>query len=260
MKDIAIIIPVHALNGSDEEKLLINAISNVDECRKYYSHNLNVYVVSPNEIDSNILGSSKLIINNGETDFCSQVNFGVNNITEDYFSILEFDDTYHKKWFSMVEKYQSQMNDVSVFLPINIQIISKDDSRQFGNELPWASSISEEMGFIDFKCLQSFVAFNITGGVFNKSDYLSVGGLKSNIKVGFVYEYLLRMVHNKKRIFVVPKEGYKHVIGRENSFIDKITKEYSNEDLEKWFKIASTEYTYNEDRKVDIEKTEDNDV
>lgn len=252
MKDIAVIIPVHNLNGDVEKNLLINAINNVKECKKYYKNKLNTYIVTPIKLDSNIIGECNVIINDGDTDFCSQINFAANNITEDYFSILEFDDEYNPKWFSMVEKYFYTNEDVSLFLPINIQIVSKENYRQFANETPWALEFSQELGYIDFKCLANYYGFNITGGVFNRNDFIRIGGLKSSIQIAFNYEFLLRLTNKKLKVFVVPKEGYKHVIDRDNSLTDICGSKFTQTEVDKWYALAQQEYLYDEDRKTTI--------
>ena len=40
MKDIAVIIPVHALKDETEKNLLVRAINNVKECQKNYDGKL----------------------------------------------------------------------------------------------------------------------------------------------------------------------------------------------------------------------------
>lgn len=246
MKDIAIIIPVHQLNNEAEKNMLINAIHNVKECQSHYKYSLNVYIVTPTPFNEDIIEGCNILINDGETDFCSQVNFGANSVTEDYFSIMEFDDEYNPKWFSMAEKYFYSNEDVSLFLPINIQIISKEGYRQFANETPWAISFSDELGYIDFKCLNGYYGFNITGGIFNRKDFVRIGGLNSSIQIAFNYELLRRMTNEELKVFVVPKEGYKHVIDRDGSLTSICASKYSQEEIDHWYKIAQKEWSHGE--------------
>lgn len=260
MKDIAIIIPVHTIENDTERDLLINALSNIKKCQENYEHKLHTYIVSPYaDFPSECGKGAELIYNDGATDFCSQINCAVEYIKEDYFSILEFDDEYNEKWFAMANEYYYSNEDVSLFLPINIQIISKEGYRQFSNETPWAMGFSEELGFIDFKCLQNYYAANITGGIFNRNDFIKVGGLKSSIQVAFNYELLLRMTNKNLKVFVVPKEGYKHVIDRNNSLTDICGKKFTQEEVDKWYALAQKEYQYDEDRNITIfNETENN--
>lgn len=258
MKDIAVIIPVHELNDGAEMDLLVRAIKNVKKCQENYDGKLNTYIVSPHGfVNSNLTGCT-FIKNEGKTDFCSQVNYAVNNITEDYFSILEFDDEYNEKWFSMAKNYYYSNEDVSVFLPINVQIISKENARQFANETPWALAFTQEIGYIDFNCLANYYSFNLTGGIFNRKDFIEVGGLKPSIQVAFNYEFLLRATNKKLKVYVVPKEGYKHVIDRPNSLTDICSETFKQEEIDKWYALAQKEYLYIEDRNVTIYSENEN--
>lgn len=257
MKDIAVIIPVHELKDDTEKNMLINAINNVKKCQENYEYKLKTYVVTPLQIDEEIVSGCEVLINKGKTDFCSQVNYAAQNVSEDYFSILEFDDEYNEKWFSMVHKYFYTNEDVSVFLPINVQIISKEGYRQFANEAPWALQFSKELGYIDFKCLENFYGVNLTGGVFNRNDFNKIGGLKPSIEIAFNYEFLLRITNKGLKVFVVPKEGYRHVIDRDNSLTDICGTKFTQEEVDKWYALALKEYPYEEDRKNDIYSNED---
>lgn len=258
MKDIAVIIPVHELKDEMEEALLINAINNVKECQKNYEYKLNTYIVTPLLLKQELTEGCEVLINDGDTDFCSQINFAAKSIKENYFSILEFDDEYNTKWFSMVNKYYYTNEDVSLFLPINIQIISKQDYRQFANEVPWALEFSQEMGYIDFQCLSNYYGINITGGVFNRDDFNRVGGLKPSIQVAFNYEFLLRITNKKLKVFVVPKEGYKHIIDRDNSLSEICGNKFTQDEIDKWYALSQQEYLYDEDRNITIyNKVED---
>lgn len=252
MKDIAVIIPVHELKDDTEKELLMRAINNVKECQKNYDGKLNIYIVTPLLLKQKITDGCTVLINDGSTDFCSQINFAAKNVTEDYFSILEFDDEYNEKWFSMAKKYFYTNEDVSLFLPINVQIISKEGYRQFANETPWALEFSQELGYIDFNCLANYYGFNITGGIFNRTDFIRIGGLKSSIQVAFNYEFLLRITNKKLKVFVVPKEGYKHIIDRDNSLTDICGEKFTQDEVDKWYALAQKEYLYEEDRNVTI--------
>lgn len=252
MKDIAVIIPVHELKNDTEKSLLINAINNVKKCQENYEYKLNTYIVTPLTLDDDVTNGCTVIKNDGKTDFCSQVNLGASTVAEDYFSILEYDDEYNEKWFSMAHKYFYSNEDVSVFLPINIQIISKENYRQFANEAPWAMQFSQEIGFVDFKCLENYYGINLTGGIFNREDFNRIGGLKPSIQVAFNYEFLLRVTNKKLKVFIVPKEGYRHVIDRDDSLTDICSKKFTQEEVDKWYALATKEYLYEEDRKIDI--------
>ena len=260
MKEIAILIPIHKIDGKDEQEMVNKAISSVNDCQTNCQCELHKYVILGSDCGGVILPVDCTVLkNDGDSDFCSQINYGAKNITEDYFSILEFDDEYSPKWFSMFEKYYYTHEDVSVFLPINVDSFSNEGYRQFGNEAPWAMQFSQELGFIDFKCLENYYSVNLTGGVFNRNDFLSVGGLKPSIQVAFNYEFLLRLTNKKLKVYVIPKEGYHHVIGRSGSLMDVCAEKFTQEEVDKWYALAKEEYQYEEDRKIDIySNTQDN--
>ena len=255
MKDITIIIPVHKIDDTILTYLK-NALASVRENQKNYDNKLRTLIVCINDKDKKRLYKELeeyefdvLVNNTDKTDYCSQINTAAKFIDTDYFSILEFDDEYTPKWFKMAAEYYYTNEDVSVFLPINIHY-EEEDRRicQFCNEIVWANEFSKEMGYIDFDCLENFYGFNLTGGIFNTKDFLQIGGFKPSIKVAFNHEFLLRLTNKKLKAFVVPKEGYKHVLNRKDSLTDEYTKTLSEDEINKWFDVARCEYSYTEDR------------
>lgn len=111
MKDITIIMPVHQIDDTFDE-YVNKAIESVAENTKTYSEGkLITIAVCPESIENDLTDRLKklsekysyecitVVVNKGETDFCSQVNCGVQNCSTDYFSILEYDDEYSKNWF-----------------------------------------------------------------------------------------------------------------------------------------------------------------
>lgn len=258
MKDITIIIPV--LNKQLFSNELSVAINNIVDCQKNYKEGkLSVLIVrqvneSIDEKNYNDI-DVKYVYNDGKTDYCSQINCGIKQVNTEYFSIMEFDDRYNTKWFNMFNEYLNTHEDVSVFLPIEVVHNVKTNEREFVNDIVWQISFSNEIGFIDFECLENSASFNLTGGIFKTSDWL---GYKPSIKVSFNYEYLLRATDKNQTIYVVPKEGYYHDIFREDSLISQYSEEFTDEDIQKWFELAKREYAFDIDRnKGIIAATED---
>lgn len=275
MKDITIIIPVHEYNET-VNKLLVKALKSVGECRNEYKDGkLNVLIVSPADINAKLVDEGKIndvisdirtLDNNGDTDFCSQINYAVDCIDTDYFSILEFDDEYRPKWFKLAKDYFYGNESISLFLPLNA-IHTNRKNWQFGNEFGLSNSFitdeandTDEIGIINFERLKGCSVFNLTGAIFNRNDFVKVGKFKPSVKVSFNYEFLLRMTSKGLKGMVVPKEGYVHEIGRENSLTDLYNKTLSNDDINKWFELAIREYVYNEDRKKDIINVEEEEL
>lgn len=258
MNKLTVIVPVHIFDDN-VAGYLKKAVESIALNQKNYKGVITTLLVCPKNIEKKVLDTVSasqlknysIIINKGQTDFCSQINYAVESVTTDFFSILEFDDEYSPKWFKALQEYYYTNEDVSVFLPINVQYEeSNPHICQYCNEIVWANEFSKELGYIDFDCLENYYGFNLTGGVFNTKDYKSVGGLKPSILVAFNHEFLLRVTNKKLKVFVVPKEGYRHVLNRESSMSILSAKEMTSEDVKKWFNIAKTEYPYTEDRKV----------
>jgi hypothetical protein len=147
MKDITVIIPIHQF--SDEvKKLLDRAISSVPK-------NVKIILSVPSNLQNNFTEYSEnaeIICDEKQTktDFCSLINQAVKKINTKWFSILEYDDVYTDIWFENVQKYADTLSDVSIFLPL-VDLIDFNENKfiGFNNEAPWASSFSNEIGYID---------------------------------------------------------------------------------------------------------------
>ena len=266
MKDVTIIIPVHEYNDT-VDALLRKALESVSDCRKEFKDgHLPVVIVAPRKLDDVLTHSdiyqfipeTKIIWNEGNTDFCSMINFGVDNISTDYFSILEYDDTYRKKWFKLANDYFYGNESISIFLPLNV-VHTDHKNWQFGNEFGLSNAFitddvddTDDVGIINFKRIEKCSVFNLTGAIFNRNDFIKVGKYKPSIKVAFNYELLLRLTNKGLKCMVVPKEGYVHEIGREGSLTDTYNKTLSDEEINKWFELAFREYVYDIDRNKDI--------
>lgn len=259
MKDITIIIPIHEYDEQIKD-LLVRSIKSVpNECI--------IHVIAPYNFEDKLHWLSDEYKNitvftatdkNESTDFCTLVNRGVSTCDTKWFSILEFDDEYTDIWFKNVEKYIEYKPDVSVLLPLEeLNDFKKNTFVGYGNEAPWASSFSSEIGYIDNDCLQQFFDFYLTGGVFNTEDWLNQGGLKTSIKVTFWYEFLLRLTNNNKQVFVIPKLGYKHYVDRENSLYDVYRKTVDEKESSWWFELAKQEQFYKNDRNKTYENREE---
>lgn len=276
MKDIDIIIPVHEYNDEIKE-LLKGAIESVVEAQKYYTEGklkcLLVYSENiaetgiVNDVDTEFKGKIEVtsIKNDGKTDYCSQINFGVDHVKTDFFSILEFDDAYTPKWFMNANKYFYGNESISVFIPVNlihetfITEHGENERWQYGNTMAISPMFmtsdendNDELGIINYIRLEKCALFNITGAIFNTNDFISVGKYKPSIKAAFNYELLLRMTKLGLKAMVVPKEGYIHDMGRKGSLTDVYKNEMTEEELDKWFNLAMRECAYKEDREKDI--------
>lgn len=267
MKDITIIIPLHKFDDKIKD-LLDGALESIKKNQETYTFGkLIPLIVAPNNVLEEVgecFGENVFYHTcrntTDNTDFCSQINFAANKVTTDYFSILEFDDIYTDKWFKMAHDYYYSNESVSLFLPFNILTDVNHQQYQYVNEIAWTSSFSNELGYLDYDCLQDYSSFNLTGGIFNTEDFKKIGGFKPSIKIAFNYELLLRLTKKELKVFVVPKEGYIHLIGREDSLTDEYNKNIPREDIRKWFDLAKIECAFTEDRKTSISKIKDEEL
>lgn len=256
MKDLTIIVPL--IEYKEEYKsFYTNAITSI--LRGDVNEEVSIIFVGPNsslkEVKEYGYGARDVLFleNSKNVDLTFQINKAVKDVKTEYFSILEFDDQFTDFWFTEVEKYIKYEENTSLFLPlIELMGFNKEDDGLnavgYANEPVWSSSFSDELGVVDEGSLKNHYNFIVSGGVFKKNDFLSVGGLKNSLKVFFWYELLLRLCHNGKRIFVIPKVGYTHIINRENTLTSEYQK-LDTKELDFWFNTAQEEYVYKTDRK-----------
>lgn len=216
-KNITVIIPVHKIEG-DYKVMLQNAIASVED----FHNDVNVMIVCPPSLAKDFDGLSQkltidVVVNNLKTDFCSQVNLGMDNCKTEWFTILEIDDEFKPVWLKSMNQYSKTFTDVDVFLPIVKDVNTDGKFLTFMNESAWAYGFTDMQGFIDNEVLLEFQNYQTSGGLFRTKVIVDNGKFKENFKLTFVYEFLLRLTHNGVRIMTVPKVGYQHVNFREDS-------------------------------------------
>lgn len=265
MSNITIIIPVHEFT-KDTEVLLVDAIKSVGEGKEIIISTVGSIatdifnLVHDNDLSNGVTIVTDDTIEDPKSDFATLVNFGVNNVNTDWFSILEFDDTYTNIWWKNVEKYIEYMPSCSVFLPLSeLTEFGTNKFIGYGNEAPWATSFSNEVGYIDNDCLQEYFDFYLTGGVFNTKDWKNAGGLKPSMKLTFWYEFLLRLTNLNKKVYVIPKLGYKHYLNRPSSLYAIYNDTISEKEGNWWYELSRQEYFFKEDRNKTYNPIEEDD-
>lgn len=279
----SIIIPIHEYN--DELSLLVTKavetvfkqqeITTLNEKKEVVTLPIpQVVLVYPTELDEAIVGfrdsmirkhstsgitdqSFLLIKNEGKTDYQSQVNLAVEASTTDYFSVLEFDDEYGDSYFRTVQKYIDAYPKIDVFLSMMIEVNERNEGIKMTNETVWAQQFvgeNGEMGYLNANALKQYTDFKLSGAVLKKSEFQNLGGYKSNIKLTFMYEFLLRALNNAAVVFSIPKIGYKHFSTREDSLFDVYSKEMSVEERKFWFETATRESNFMNDRPIDLSR------
>jgi hypothetical protein len=125
------------------------------------------------------------------------------------------------------------------------------------NETAWASAFSEEIGYLDIDALEAYYNFNMTGAIINTETFKTIGGLKPSIKISFWYEFLLRMVYNNHRVYVIPKMCYRHTVNRKDSLTNEYINTISQEEGAWWIELAQQEYFFKNDRNKTYPKTKE---
>lgn len=248
-KELMILIPIHEFNDIVKE-LLPKAINSVNNKFNIVISTIPSLVNEFNEFITGKWDNVNVVCGVDSDDkntFADLVNSGVDSSYE-WFSILEYDDVYNDM-FNEFFNYKHFKTDVSVFLTLeNLIDYTNDKFIGYGNEAPWASSFSEEIGTIDNDSLKEYFDFYLTGSYFKTSDWTDIGGLKPSIKLTFWYEFLLRLTKKNKKVFVIPKVGYNHYVKRPNSLIEQYRNTIDAEESKWWYELAQKECIYNKDR------------
>jgi hypothetical protein len=257
-KNITVIVPVHRLDG-DYKEMLINAISSVED----FHNDVKVSIVCPTSVKKELTQLSNkleinIIENKGESDFCSQVNLGLEKCETEWFTILEMDDEFKSIWLKSVNEYVNEYNDIEVFLPIIKDVNVDGKFLSFTNESTWAYGFAEKQGFLDNETLLEYQNYQTSGGLYKTQTIKDNGGLKNNIKLTFSYEMLLRLTHNGVKIMTIPRILYQHVNFREDSLFWL----YKNDDKMKldepevkfWLETAKKEFFFKNKRDIKYEQ------
>jgi len=259
---ITVIIPVHKYDETIE-KYLVNAIKSITYQEKIF--NLpNLIIVSPPDVneklqslDINKNQSFTLLVNEGDIDYQSQVNLAVDNITTDYFTVLEFDDEFSQTYIYNVEKYIFGYPAVDFFMPIIIEVTENNEAIKTTNESVWSQQIvgeNGELGFLNTNALNQHTDFKLSGAIIKKQTFLDIGKYKVNIKLTFMYELLLRALNNACKIFTIPKIGYKHLGIRKDSMFDILQVTMPIDERKFWFETAKNEANFTNDRVIDMSR------
>lgn len=269
--NISVIIPIHTV--IDLDQYLPKALESVTKNTVQPDEILIVRCACPEVTDflskydfGDLIKKIRVVETQKTKEFAHMVNSAVEEVNTDYFSILEFDDEYSSIWFKNAVKYIKAYPDVDVFLSHVIDVNEKNEFIGTTNEVTWSLGFVQGMtpeesfsnlGFLDLEALKTFPNFQISGAVIKKATFEDIGGIKNNLKLSFVYEFLLRMTYNGYKVMTIPKSGYKHMNMRSYSLFWR----YRNDDRYKlsqdegkfWMQTAMKEYFFNFDREIKYE-------
>jgi hypothetical protein len=254
MKNITVIIPVHKLNDGYKE-MLMNALTSVEG----FHNDVKVSIVSPTTLKKELTDlSNKLeisVINNtGETDFCSQVNLGIDKCDTEWFTILEVDDEFKPIWLKSMNDNIKENPQVDVFFPVVRDVNVDGKFVSFTNESTWAYGFVEKQGILDNETLLDYQNYQTSGGLYRTQVIKDNGMFKENIKLTFSYELLLRLTHNGVIIMTVPRVGYQHVNLREDSLFwlykNDENMKINEGEVKFWLETAKKEFFFKNKRDV----------
>ena len=256
--DVTVVLPIESTKHKDFSELFNRSIVSI----KNQSVNIEELIVVHtkeqslvdflNEYDFEGL-NVQLVLNEGSTDFSSQVNLGASKAKGTWVSVLEFDDEYSSIWFKNAKRYADAYSDVECFLPLVVDTDEKGNFAGFTNEATFAVSLNSEMGYLTNDVLLNYQNFQTSGMVIKKDTFNNNGGFKPSFKLTFVYELLLRLTYNSVKIMTVPRIGYKHTNMREGSIFwnykfgeDRI----SDNEVTFWLESAKKEHFFINDRNI----------
>jgi len=263
MNSTSIIIPIHEFNDNISTYLnkAIESIINQQEVEKP-----DVLIVYSSTIENEINNfikekyfnyNFKLIKNNGNTDYQSQVNLAVDSVNTDYFTVLEFDDELGLTYLKNINEYVKAYPNIDIFLIMMIEVTNENKGIKLTNEMVWSQQFvgeNGELGYLNLNSIKQYTDFKLSGAAIKKSEFINLGRYKRNIKLTFMYEFILRALNNASKIFAIPKIGYRHLINREGSLFDGYLKNMPMDERKFWFETAFKESNFTTDREIDISK------
>jgi hypothetical protein len=255
-----VILPVHKIDELYTE-LLINSVGSIQD----FHNDVLLTIVCPKDIKSEIekidLGQKLQITyleNKGQTDFCSQVNLGVENCNTEWFTILEIDDEFRPNWLKSVNEYTEENKDADVFLSIVKDVNVNGEFISFTNESVWAYGFSDSQGNLDNEVLLEYENYQTSGGLYRTKVMKEQGFFKDNVKLTFSHELLLRLTHNNIKIMTIPKIGYQHVNFREDSLFFNLKNDENSklteDEVKFWMDTAKKEFFFKNKRDVTYTK------
>lgn len=262
MNKISIIIPIHEFNKDIKvffDKLLDSIgrqtkKDKISDINIVYGKNVNIEKLNIYTDKYGDLIPVNFIRNDDSDDYQSQVNLAVEHIKSEYFTVIEFDDelaeTYVKNMCEHIDSY----NETDIFMPMIIEVNNEGEGIKLTNEVVWSQQFvgeNGEVGYLNPDILSEMTDFKLSGAIIKKDIFKSAGGYKTNIKLTFMYEFLLRVLNNGYKIYTVPKILYKHLNGRKDSLFDMYSKNMSMKERKFWFEVATKEYNFNTDRVID---------
>lgn len=275
-KTVTVVIPIHQINEKEYELYLGPALNSVlaqntsdFDVLMVLSKDVNesslianvINTFKPKFEENNIMLTSIVADNN--LNFCEMVNYAVDQISTEYFMVLEYDDVINHKWLENFEAYHLAYPEVKMFVPLVTQVDANNNLIILQNESAWAmqsvqdydgkleveSMSVQDLGFIKFESAHKKMKYSIVGNICETESFKSVGKFKPSHKLHFDYEFLLRYLYKGNQVMVIPRTGVKHSNFRPNSF-SATTNDMGIDEKKFWYNLAKKEYMFPHDRKI----------
>jgi hypothetical protein len=256
---INILLPIHELTNDIKD----NLDTAVESLKKQTVTEFTLTVIhTPNKDLVEYLTNydfgvpTNLLLNEGQSDFCSQINLGASVSESKYISILEVDDELTPTYVSNTIEHINAYPEIDTFLPIVVDTDNKGEFISFTNESVWAMNLTEDIGYLDNESLKAYENYQTSGLVIKTEVFNEIGGLKSNIKLSFGYEFLLRLTHQSKTVYVIPKLTYRHTNFRKGSLFwlyKNGNSKLSPQEAAFWLETAKKEYFFSDNREINYE-------
>lgn len=250
MKELTVIIPIDKMDET-RRPLFDKAIQSVEA-------DTPIILVGPKDELAKLkdLQVPVVFLENEDINLPKQVNLAVEKAETKYFMVLEYDDVLTKHWFDNLRTRMVSNPGLFAYMPICEVFDYKNDQAIIGymNEPVWASSFSEALGYFDNESLMNYINVCCSGTMFDKDEFVEIGGLKESMKLSFWYEMLLRANYKSKKIFVIPKVGCRHCINRPESLMDVYSKTLEGAEADWWINLAREEQYFKKDRNKQYKK------
>lgn len=209
--------------------------------------------------------------------FSSVFNESFNEANENgykWFSIIDNGDFVEEDWVKYFDLYSSEMEGISMFLPLTRQISAGNLTGHL-NEATWLEGKAEVAGQADLQILMSWNCLSPTGCMFNVEDVKEYSEekdgksypFKEGMSIASSYEFFLRMIYEDLKTYTIPRYGYQMRLDKNDSSFSKlsskipsnltqITKEkggMTQHELGFWMEQAKSEYFMSEDRDIEYE-------
>ena len=210
--------------------------------------------------------------------FSSAFNESFNEANENgykWFSVIDNGDFLEEDWVKYFELYSSELEDISIFLPLTRQISAGNMTGHL-NEATWLEGKAEVAGQADLQILMSWNCLSPTGCMFKVEDIKEYSEerdgknypFKENMSIASSYEFFLRMIYEDLKTYTIPRYGYQMRLDKNESSFSKLSSKIpsnltqlakskggmTQHELGFWMEQAKSEYFMSEDRDIEYEE------